>query len=175
MLVRSLRAIIATISVALFVIVGALPAVAATEPGIASGSVEWKGQREGKKTAIRTSEFRVVDGTPGEKSAVGDSGWFTFSEEGLGSFVLDVQCVRVEGDWAEFTGVITEATGPYKDGGHFLVSVYDSGKRGGRGDEIGMGDSKKTWDEACKNGYNKYQFDRQGKIRKGNVDVLDPR
>lgn len=170
---RHLRALIVTISVMFFVLAAAMPAAAATDPGTVRGFVKWKG--EGGATAMRTSAFRVVDGTPGQKSAEGDSGWYTFSERDKGSLALDVQCVRVDGDWAEFAGVITRATGPYKVGGHFLVSVYDSGKRGVRGDQIGMGDSLKEWDQVCKNAINKYQFDRQGNIRRGNIRVLDPR
>ena len=169
---RTTRAVIALTTAGLLALAAAVPVSAGSDSGKASGWVRWEG--EGGNRPGRTSAFRVTDGSPGAKSDVGDSGWYAFSEAGTGSLTLDVHCVRVDGDWSEFAGTVTAATGPYTVDEVFLVSVFDSGERGTHGDEIGM-KSKANIKKGCKAALNSTQFGRKGIITGGNIKVRDPR
>ena len=78
--------------------------------------------------------------------------------------------IDTEEGFAEFSGRIVEATPPFTVGEGFLVSVKDSGKRGTRGDEIGM----KYYDglgKGCAKALDDTQFGRKGIITGGNIRV----
>lgn len=166
------RTFAALITVAILVLALAVPVSARTPVGIASGAVTWDG--ESGDSPGRTSVFLVRDGAPGENSSAGDRGSYSFARKGTGTLVLDVRCVRVESDWAEFAGVATAVTGAYVQDQWWLVSVYDSGKNGPGVDEIGMkGKANET--KACKAALNDIQFGRKGIITDGNIKVRTKR
>jgi len=169
---RRFGSIMVVFAAGLLTVATTVPVSAATSTGKAVGDVTWDGQ-SGERPG-RTSEFRVIDGAPGQDSWAGDGGWYDFSEDGVGSLHMKVQCVKVEPGWAEFAGVITEATGPYSVGEVFLVSVKDSGRKGTRGDEIGM-KYKASLGKGCAAALNDYQFGRKGIITGGNIRVRFPR
>jgi len=162
----------ALITAGILLLAIAVPASAGSAVGKAAGAVTWDG--ESGDSPGRTSVFKVEDGAPGEDTSVGDSGIYHLESEGVGTLTLDVTCVKVESDWAEFAGVITSATGRYTVGEVFLVSVKDSGKGGTRGDEIGM-KGKRDLDHGCTAALNDTQFGRKGIITGGNIKVRPPR
>lgn len=174
-----LRAIIAIVSVALLVVVAVAPASAASRAGKATGVVFWYGAGDGDE-GLRTSVFRVRDGAPGTATKHGDRGYYYLARQGVGTLRIRVSCVRVDGNEAVFTGLITRATGPkYTVGAVFIVSVKDSGRRGRRGDKIGMQsisvDSsglQGACDQVLSGDYTGY---RAGHIVGGNIRVRGPR
>ena len=154
------------------VVVATMAGAAAADDGVgsASGAVRWDG--ESGASPGRTSVFSVIDGAPGADDAVGDDGYYRFKRRGVGRLRMDIECVKVEDDWAEFTGVITHATGPYTVGEVFVISVKDG--RGSEVDEIGM----KHWanlTKACASVFNDRQLGRKGIIKRGGIRVRDPR
>ena len=167
---QSRRALLTAALAAAMVVAMAVPAMAQDAVGQASGWVKWDG--ESGASPGRTSRFQVVDGAPGADNDVGDSGYYVFKRKGVGRLLMDIRCVKVEGDWAEFTGPITRATGRYTVGEVFVVSVKDGGN--GNDDEIGM----KYWkslSKACDSVFNDKQLGRKGIIKRGDIRVSDPR
>lgn len=162
---RRVPAIISATALALATIV---PSAAAAGGGQASGFVTWVGEG-GESPGVRTSWFHVEDGGVGGA----DSGTYRFSRSGVGSFALEIACVKVGSKWAEFAGVVTGATGPYTDGEVFLVSVKDGG-RGSAADEIGM-KSKASIEDGCSAALDDRQFGRKGVILGGDIRVRPAR
>ena len=167
-------AILSTITAAILSVAVAAPAIAGSEAK-AVGWVTWDG--ESGADPGRVSAFEVWDAAPGVRGSLeGDHGWYVLEKANGGSMRLDVHCALIDPDgrWAEFSGRIVEATPPFTVGEVFLVSVKDSGKRGKRGDEIGM----KHYDglgKGCANALDDDQFGRKGIITGGNIRVRGPR
>lgn len=167
MRIRS-SAIIAITAVALLTVAVAAPALAGSGTANAVGAVTWAG--ESGADPGRESAFRVFDGAPGENDREGDSGWYSLDKQNGASMLMDISCVRIDDGWAEFAGVIVEASAPFTVGEVFLVSVKDSGKRGTRGDEIGM-KHRNGIAQGCANALDEEQFGRKGIITGGNIRI----
>ena len=165
-----MRKATATIVASLLALAAVAPASAA-DGGSASGRVTWIGEG-GDSPGLRTSQFRVYDNGPSYL----DGGSYRFSREGVGSLELEIACVKVADDWAEFGGQVIEGTGTgmYHDGEWWLVSVRDAGGSGPDGDEIGM-KSKASRYKACTAALNDEQFGRGGIIYGGNIRVKPAR
>ena len=166
----------ACIAAALCVAVAA-PSLAAPSEAKAVGTVTWDG--ESGNDPGRVSTFKVWDGNPGAiGDDEGDRGWYAIDKQNGASMVMDVSCVRIvaEEGWAEFAGTIVEAAPPFTVGEIFRVAVVDSGKRGTRGDEIGM-KSRQDGDlaEACRQVLDDIRMGRKGVITGGNIRIRGPR
>ena len=172
---RTPRALISILTAGLLVVAAAVPASAGGEVGKATGHVKWTGQHgSGSERPGRTSIFRVRDGRPGTVSRKGDRGWYHFSERNVEydqSLTMRVRCVRVEGNWAEFAGVITRATGNFNKGNVFLVSVVDLDDPQRLGHNIGMKSWGKDLKGACEDALDGSQFGRQGQVTGGWLNV----
>ena len=163
--------LIAALSAGLLLMASIVPTAAADDAGRASGSIKWYGT--GDVTDLRSSSFRVVDGSSGTDYS-GDSGWYYLSRKGVGTLWLDVECVEVGHGWAEFAGTIASATGDYKVDQWFLVSVADTSD--GRDDVIGMGGRKPTLAAACSAATDGIDaFGRQGDAYRGRIRVKPAR
>lgn len=68
-----------------------------------------------------------------------------------GTIVIDVACVRVEGDEAWFAGTATSATGGYSGnvGHHYIYWVHDKGTPGNLVPDLIGGNSYPTLKQAC--------------------------
>jgi len=168
--------LVAMVSAALLVVAAAVPVSARSPVGEASGDVTWDGQ--GGLRPGRTSVFQVRDGAPGEVSSRLDGGTYDYSEIGKGSLRMRVSCVRVDGNWAEFSGKVVGATGVYaagkKLGYTFLVQVID-GEPVSSVDDIGM-NAYTTLAEACAEALNDSLWTGQnGNVTGGDIRVHDPR
>ena len=129
---RESLAVMALVSAGLLAAAVAAPVAAADGIGIAEGSLTWDGRYDPAtgiaKRPGRTSVLRVRDGAPGGDSTIGDRGWYRFSERNDRydqRMTMSVRCVRVEDVWAEFAGVVVRATGNFRVGNVFLVTVVD--------------------------------------------------
>jgi hypothetical protein len=165
---------LAILSAALLSVMVATPALAGSAAK-AVGSVTWDG--ESGADPGRVSAFEVWDATPGERGNLeGDGGWYALTKLNGASMRMDVRCalVDVEAGFAEFSGKIVEATPPFTVGEVFLVSVKDSGKRGKRGDEIGM-KHYSGLGMGCAKALDDDQFGRKGIITGGNIRLRAPR
>lgn len=174
---RTSRAFVTFVSAGLLVLTAVTPATAADSVGRASGNLSWDGQynreTELAKRPGRTSIFRVRDGAPGEPSRSGDRGWYRFSERNEvydQSLTMRVRCVRVDGDWAEFAGEITRATGNFAVGHVFLVSVLDLDTIEPDGLYIGM-KSFGDLDAACDAALDGAPRNRKGRYTGGYLNV----
>ena len=169
--------IISAVLAALLSLVVAMPAFAAPDEATAVGSITWAGQSGADPG--RVSSFRVWDGVPGAiGDAQGDRGWYALDKQNGASMLMEVSCVRIvaEEGWAEFTGEIVQADSPFNEGEIFRVAVVDSGKRGTRGDEIGM-KARKDGDitRACEQVLDDIRMGRKGIITGGNIRIRGPR
>ena len=164
------RTIAALLWSALFGLALATPAAAAKPVGEAWGNVTWA-LRSGEVPGI-VSDFYVRDGRPFGASSRGDSGWYRLTRPDpiLGTLTLRVECVRVDAGWAEFAGVVTEASGVYVKGEVFLVSVLDGGPNEA-GDEIGMKSHGFDLASGCAAALDLAQFGRKGVIAAGDIAV----
>lgn len=169
------NAVLAIIAAALLSIAVAAPALAGPGDAKALGRVTWDG--ENGADPGRVSAFRVWDGAPGQAGdRDGDRGWYALRKQNGASMLMDVSCVRIVTDegWARFAGEIVEATPPFTVGEVFLVMIKDSGKRGKRGDEIGM-KHRDGIVQGCDNALNDDLFGRKGIITAGNIRIRGPR
>lgn len=167
--------IISAVVAALLSLVVAVPAFAAPDEATAVGSITWAGQSGADPG--RVSSFRVWDGVPGAiGDAQGDRGWYALDKQNGASMVMDISCVRIMADegWAEFAGTIVEAVAPFTVGEVFQVAVVDSGKRGTRGDEIGM-KYRDSIELACELALDDVRLGRKGVITGGNIRIRGPR
>jgi len=121
-------------TVALLTALMALPAVAKGPHAKANGTIEWTA-RGGALPGLVTS-FSVHDEAPGMNS---DRGFWTLSNNNVGSYTVDIVCVNVDGDQAWFAGVVTEGDGIYADrpGAVQLFWVKDAATPGSGGDLLG--------------------------------------
>lgn len=167
---RKSGAVIALLSAVLLVLAMVTPAAARNPIGEAWGTVTWVAANW---TVPGLSTFTVRDGSPGQASSRGDRGTYrlSFPDSDRGALTLDVKCVRVDAGWAEFAGVVTEATGVYVLGEVFRVSVKDGGQPNGGGDEIGMKSHGFDLAAGCATALDASQLGRKGIISAGDITV----
>lgn len=128
------RTLTIAMTVALLMALMALPAVAKGPHAKATGTVEWTA-RGGALPGLVTS-FSVHDEAPGMN---GDRGFWTLSNNDVGSYTVDVVCVNVDGNEAWFAGIVTDGDGIYEDrpGAVQLFWVKDGATPGSGGDLLG--------------------------------------
>lgn len=167
--------IISVLLTAFLSVAVALPALAAPHEAKAVGAITWDGQSGADPG--RVSSFKVFDGVPGAiGDDTGDRGWYALDKQNGASMVMDISCVRIVADegWAEFAGTIVEAAPPFTVGEVFQVAIVDSGKRGTRGDEIGM-KYRDSIEKACRLVLDDIRLGRKGIITDGNIRIRGPR
>ena len=123
-----------TLAAATLLVMFAAPAGAVGPWSSAAGAVEWTARANTSNpiTGIE-SAFDVYE------SPRGDGGYYASEREGLGSFLLDVACVEVDGNEAWFAGTVIWETGDYVElGDVYSYWVQDNGTPGTTGpDKIG--------------------------------------
>jgi len=177
---RKSGAVIALLSTGLLVLAAVTPAAA----GLGQAKSEGFTWTALKGATPRTSSFSVTDGRPGfsgnpskPAASAGDGGSYTLTRPDGNLTIGVVSCVRVDASgWAEFAGVVTEASDVYVVGEVFLVSVKDGGPNG-VGDEIGMkshgtlSQDPTALKSGCYAALDDKQFGRQGVRVDGDIAV----
>ena len=112
----------------------AIPAAAGNH-GIATGDVYWT-NHAGTFAGIHTV-FSLHDNPPGSVSTYGDRGYVYQNVPGKGEIWIDVDCVKIDGSEAWWSGHTVGATGDYIDTDYMSGWFKDVATPGASGDGIG--------------------------------------